>query len=720
MNKPKLLISLTILLVIFAQIFGQVNLSFATNAKDKTAYLIVVNKYTLEDIDKMPNLKKIIEEGSIGLMNTRGLYSYSGPESYLTINSSKKAFTTTEGAEFYNLNQNSMKVYERRFGKIYGEFSIANLDLSKIIKHNENNSYKPYIGALGDNLHNANLKTAVFGNADIVDKISRYSSLIPMDSKGLIDFGNVQDTLIDVNKYPFGFRTDYEKLIEEVNAVKEDASLIVIDTGDLDRLSSYSSELTDEMFEKHRHNIIEKIDGFFGELKRNIDKDNSLLIILSPNRCEERIDKSKLTPLVCWGEGVDKGICTSATTKRDGVVANIDIGPTILEYLGASKEHMSGNSLVYITKEDSFNYITSILNRINIVSNSRFNILTIYSIIIIIGIIFATMLLALKIKIKGNLYRILKFFLIVIGILPISFILSSLFKWESYISNIITIILLSVILVFIFYKLRNTYTVLLISGAIYTLIVVDVMTGGNLIRYSALGHDPAIGARYFGLGNELVGLFLGVTVIFTSMIINKTGKKSLSYLLLILSGILVGYPKLGANVGGSIAILFAILYFIVESMDIDINLRKIFGIGIGVIVFILIMAFIDIRFNPNPTHLGRMILEMNSEGKSIANNIIIRKILMNIKLVGSSIWTKVLFVNMFSQGLILITWGDSLRQIFKDKKYVYIGLSSGVVGSIMGFLANDSGIILASIAMVFITLFFIYTLIDHILKEYQI
>ena len=187
--------------------------------------------------------------------------------------------------------------------------------------------------------------------------------------------------------------------------------------------------------------------------------------------------------------------------------------------------------------------------------------------------------------------------------------------------------------------------------------------------------------------------------------------------MLILSGIIVGYPKLGANVGGTIAILFAILYFIIEGLDIEISFSKIVGIGIGVAFFILFMAYIDIKFNPNPTHLGRTFLNMSREGRNIANNIAFRKILMNIKLVGSSIWTKVLFVNILSQVLLISIRGDEMRELYNTEKYLYVGISSGVVGSIMGFIANDSGIILASISMTFITLFFMYTLIDFLLKE---
>ena len=717
MHKSKYIIWFFILMIVFSIFTNEY--SFAEENKDskKTVYIVVMNKYTLEDIDNMPKLKKIIDEGSIGLMNTKGLYGYKGPESFLTINSSKKAYTTDEGAKVYNLNENNVEVYERRIAPIEGSYEVGNTNLNKIIESNKENTYVPYIGALGDSLHEDKLKTAIFGNADTIDKVYRPSSLIPMDSRGLIDFGNVDSVLIADSEAPYGFRTDYDKLIEEIGKVKDESSLIVIETGDLDRLSFYSSELTDEMFEKHRTEILYRIDVFLENLIEGIDKDNSLLIILSPNSGEERIQNSKISPAIIWGNNIPKGILTSSTTKRDGVITNIDIAPTIANFLNASREKMSGNTVDYKQNTKNLEFILNSSKRIDIVSRSRFYLLSIYSTISIIGILFATIVLALKIKIKNNLYKTLKLFLITIGIMPVGFLLVSFGKWDTYIQFILTLLLMMVSLIFIACKLKGNNKAILISGLIYVIIIVDMFSGSNLARYSVLGHDPTIGARYFGLGNELVGVFLGATTVFLSMILNKGGNKFISYILLLLSAIIVGHPKLGANVGGTISIVFALLYFIMESLDREMSLKKILSMGILTILFVMAMAFIDIKFNPNPTHLGKTIMMMNSDGNSIANNIALRKIIMNIKLVGSSIWTKSLYVNIFCQVLITTVLGDKIRDIFNKNKYLFIGFTSGIVGSIVGFLVNDSGIILAALAMNLIMIFFIYTMMEHLVNE---
>ena len=44
----------------------------------------------------------------------------------------------------------------------------------------------------------------------------------------------------------------------------------------------------------------------------------------------------------------------------------------------------------------------------------------------------------------------------------------------------------------------------------YFLIVLDLLLKGQISRFSVLSHDPIIGARYYGIGNEMVGLFVGL------------------------------------------------------------------------------------------------------------------------------------------------------------------------------------------------------------------
>ncbi len=689
-------------------------ISFATKEVnvDKNIYLVILNRYTLQDLKYMPNLNSIINDGSIGLMNTRGLVGYKGVESYLTINSSNKAIADYESAEIYNLDDRYKEMYERRLGPINRESNLANLSLNRIIEKNEDNNYTPFIGALGENLHNKNICTASYGNADTIDYVRRPGSLIPMDSKGLIDYGNVDNILVSDISMPYGFRTNYDKLLEEVINIKNKASLIVIDTGDLDRLFFYSSQMADSVFMEQRQSILSKIDNFIGELKENIDKDNSMLMIISPNSGDERVEDNKLSHLILWGSKINHGILSSPTTKQNGIVTNLDIGPTITEFLGASRINMIGNGINSKKMDNNLEYIINLNDKINVISNSRHTTLLIFAVLASVIIILSGFLLLLKLNIKGTLYELISYLLILIVSVPLVLIISSLFNIDSYFKFISIILILLSLISFVIYKLRSNYKLILILGLIYIILVIDVFTNGYITRYSVLAPDPIIGARYFGIGNELVGVFLGATLIFTGFILDKTNSKLLTTILLVFSVILVGHPKLGANVGGSISLLFAVLYFILELRDGKISLKRIFSLGILVILFVVLMAYIDTNLNSTPTHLGKAFMMFRGNKKS-SINIILRKILMNIKLLGSSVWAKVLYIVIFLNIMIINLLNERLNEIYKSEKGMSIGLISVVVGSLIGFLFNDSGVLLSSMAMVFVVITLLFILLNY-------
>lgn len=703
---------MVIIIILMSLVLSEISVLAEELKTDKNVYLIITNKYTLKDLEYMPNLNKIINTGSIGLMNTRGLSGYKGAEGYLSINSSNKAISDYKGTEIYNVNSRYREMYERRIGTIDRESNLANVSLNNIIERNKNNNYMPYIGALGDNLHEKDYFTASYGNTDTIDYIRRPGSLIPMDSQGLIDYGNVDNILVSDKTMPYGFRTDYDKMLDEVIKIKSKASLIVVDTGDLDRLYFYSSQMTDDAFMQQRQDILVRIDDFIGQLKENISKENSLLMVISPNSGDERIDDSKLSPIILWGSKTSEGILLSSTTKQDGIVTNLDIGPTVAEYLSTSKTKMLGNNINSMDMNGNLEYITNLNDRVNVTYISRHKSLMFFSILAIIIMLLSTTLLLLKINITRSLYKILDFLLTLILSIPLTFISSSFFNvnsiWKFLVLNIIILFVTS----FFFYRFKKQNKLFIILGLTYIILAVDLIMGNSISQHSILAPDPIIGSRYYGIGNKLVGIFLIVTTVLLGIILNKVGNKFITVMLLIFSVLLVGYPKLGANVGGSISLLFASLYFIFELMDRRINLKRIIALSVFVVFFILFMGYIDIRFNSNPTHLGKTLIMVRSDrGSSIS--IIMRKILMNIKLVGSSIWAKTLLVAIFSNIFIIFVLDKKVENIYKNNKGISIGLTSAVVGSVMGFLFNDSGVLLSALTMVFVTVILLLLLIDN-------
>lgn len=654
------------------------DISYGANDAPKV-YLIVINKLTLKDIESMNNLNRIIEEGSIGLMNTRGVSGYTGAESFLTINASRKANSNYTSVDFRTNKSNGF---------------IVNDSFSSLINLNKDNKFSPHIGAMGDNLHRIGLKTGIYGNSDLIDKPLKTSALIPMDSMGLIDYGNIDNITIEENNYPFFIKTDYEKLSNEVK--NSSADFIVGDTGDLERLYRYSKFLSDNEFLYLREKILMDIDKFIGNLSSTLEGNNSLLIITSPNNGDKKIDDNKLSPIVLWGKEIEKGTLISKTTNREGLVTNIDIGPTIMNFLGADTNNMSGSRINSISKNISLEDIIKYSQQINTISKVRYNTLYLYGIFSIIILILSIIFLSAKIRLSEKTKDIIKILFTMILTIPSIFIIASIFKPKEVYSFISILLILSILSLFIIWKTRkNNNQIIYIMGISVFIIMMDLLLKGNISKFSVLSHDPVIGARYYGIGNEMVGLFLGLLSVLSVEILRKNNKSILPLILLGMSAILIGHPRYGVNVGGTMAFIVAIVFYVMETFNRSLSIKIIFLMGVIIILFVSIMGYIDIRFNDNITHLGNTTLLIKSNGLKYLNQIAFRKLFMNIKLMENSFWIYLLLLHMILHVLIFYFKGINSK--------ISIANIAGLSGAIGDFLFNDSGLILAAICMNLIT-----------------
>jgi hypothetical protein len=192
----------------------------------------------------------------------------------------------------------------------------------------------------------------------------------------------------------------------------------------------------------------------------------------------------------------------------------------------------------------------------------------------------------------------------------------------------------------------------------------DVITGGYLGSFAGLGANPVIGARYYGLGNELSALLLGAALAFQ---VNKA-----SYRVLILGAIalLVGHPGLGANCGDMIAVLIAIV--------VHLALRGgkaailIAGATIAAVTAVVVW---DAFFAPSSmqSHIGRLV---GSAGTGFVD-LLVSKAVAHLRLMTTSIWGASSLVSV-------IWWGLRLkRKGTRPDLETTVGLCL--------FLLNDSG-----------------------------
>ncbi|UUZ83023.1 hypothetical protein LJK88_03365 [Paenibacillus sp. P26] len=115
-------------------------------------------------------------------------------------------------------------------------------------------------------------------------------------------------------------------------------SLAVLELGDLYRLYLERTRYSTELFVQRKQEIMAEMDAFLEKLSGGLAKTGGVLWIVSPEANAEALKvKSLLTPVLRWEAGTGPAMLSSATTRRPGVVAAVDLAPSLLKEFGAAK-----------------------------------------------------------------------------------------------------------------------------------------------------------------------------------------------------------------------------------------------------------------------------------------------------------------------------------------------------------------------------------------------
>ncbi|HZK34047.1 MAG TPA: hypothetical protein VFD33_01890, partial [Bacillota bacterium] len=313
--------------------------------------------------------------------------------------------------------------------------------------------------------------------------------------------------------------------------------------------------------------------------------------------------------------------------------------------------------------------------------------------------------------------------------IPISYLILPLFH-HSYLPVTFAISwLVAGLIAGLLYNLKTdtVYKIMIISLATVGLLLIDQIFGAKLIKASPLGYDTISGARFYGIGNEYMGILIGGTCTGCSALLEKTrhmvnkGRiRPLIFLIPILTIIILAYPSLGANVGGTISagIAFASLFILSEKRKI--RIKNAIYIGIFASSLVIFAFLIDsTKSIDSQSHMGQTINLVRQNGLFEISNIIKRKISMNIRLFRYTIWTRVFILSLLSMGTLLFRPVGVVREVSRRYPVMAKGLGSGIIGSVAALLTNDSGIVAAATSIIFVALPFIMLVCDYLRKQDQ-
>ncbi|HFL3244722.1 TPA: hypothetical protein ACG3KM_003957, partial [Clostridioides difficile] len=204
------------------------------------------------------------------------------------------------------------------------------------------------------------LKASVLGNSDIIENgqliKNRNLCLTAMDEYGRIPNGNVDTINKKDLSMPYGISTDYDKLIVETKEAYKNNDVIFVELGDTYRLDLYKANLNEKTYESMKDNIEKNIDIYLKNIFSMVEENDTVYIASAFPSDLDYKNKRRLSPIIKLnGEG--KGILSSSTTRREGIVTNLDVGVEILDNFNIKNQNMVGRKYELINRDDNKEFL---------------------------------------------------------------------------------------------------------------------------------------------------------------------------------------------------------------------------------------------------------------------------------------------------------------------------------------------------------------------------
>ncbi|WP_232699933.1 hypothetical protein [Brevibacillus daliensis] len=782
-----LMIILHILILVVATSYNESVVEAALQHPSKKQVIIVaVDQFSFSDfkeIIKMQPLAGHMGEAGIAGATFRTAGPRTAANAYLLMGSGGWVTYTDASETIYGRNE-KMKNGEyagERIKQLGFPTYMSSTDeddtllfpgIYRLVYQNVNQPFTARIGLLGDSIRKGGGSTAFYGNVDIGDKKQRHAGFLAIDSNGVIEEGAVEpkQVLMRADTYPQGIRTNSDWMIKQVRK-NQDASMLVIQFGDLARLYKQMPETSPAHFEWMKKQILSDLAKMIGQLVANRNTDQ-LVMVLSPEASTPSVkEKKPLTPFLMW-EGANKkgGILSSLTTRQEGIISGFDLLPTVLRWLQLPlPEHVIGHvitrsyskpaNLVPDWERITFDMPTTLylghegearinlflheIGRVHRIYANRPAVMTSYVIYLIAGLMIGIALWYVARLRPGTkktvIYRLGRIFLMSSLWFPVLFLVEPLFHLP-----LPSILLFGLVatLAWMIAAWSSRFTVitnfLLVSGVTVAGLLVDGFLGAKAMQRSFLGYDPVIGARFYGMGNEYEGVLIGASVLLVAALFewkkrygeSVQGRQGLlSYhggellftlcTLLGVCGILyyLVSPRFGANAGGFLAICFAYLVTYLRYRQVQFHKKSFLVLGGSMVVGILVLFAFNLTGHLPTTHVGQVANDIISGNWLEVEHILTRKLAMNQKLIRFSMWSKIFFLSLIVLAILAFYPEQYMRRLYESYPALMRGLSGVMAGSLAGLFLNDSGIVTAATSILFLVVPVLYATLSSTEKS---
>ena len=291
----------------------------------------------------------------------------------------------------------------------------------------------------------------------------------------------------------------------------------------------------------------------------------------------------------------------SDTTRQDGLVANVDIAPTILDFFGIPiPDEMTGSPIRIDGTADVAHLHQLHLDQRRIRLPLQ---LGEVAFVAFLGIVAIPMLiwLALGRALPSWMSGSMRFLCLCAVALLVPLMAGGLLPRLTYAVVVPFVVLSTIGLAALAQAARWRSPVgpfVFLSGATLTFIVVDALFGWRGMRLPLIGGTMFDGVRFYGLSNAFIAALLAATLFLAVRLEPRAGAS-----LLFGVGLFAGFPALGANLGAAVTLFVAAgAWWVVRTRPRQ-GVRELLFVA-GVVAVGTAAVFLANRYLPGaPTHI---------------------------------------------------------------------------------------------------------------------
>jgi len=550
------------------------------------------------------------------------------------------------------------------------------VDMGYLMEANRRARTTARAGLLGGRLHELGLTTAAIGFGAAHSQALPPSFAVVVDESGLIDGGARYRAEFSGTE----FAVETGGIEQAVREALDGHDVVLLDLAGLTLGAALDEALA-------------------GAMRAVEARGGTLFAVCGLSPASSDPEQRSLGFLLIWGPGTGakETLLTSASTRWTGLVTAADFAPTLLAGYGLRPK--GGNTGVYpgmsgrVMRAAASRDAWGELDRLDLMIGERYR-LERTAVIVYAAFMAAVAAAAF---VLGVWFRDRLYVLAVPGLagalFPVGLLVAPL-AGTGQAREVLVAAGVAIGGALLAGRLPRTAQSLAASMLVGTgIIALDVVLGSPLTRQSALGFQVLSGSRFYGIGNEYVGVLGAMVAIGLGAALQQSPNRVWLAVLVGTAVVLViGGPWWGANWGGYVAALAGLI-----AVWVGASRGRARAAVAGVLVVLAgaaLPAALDLlRPVAERTHMGTAAAALLGGELGMVADVVWRKLGLNWGLAVRAGWLWALLPLALAAGGVHARREGAAGEVLSRERFVSAGLGGAVVTAVVAMVVNDSGVV---------------------------